>query len=360
MSDTLPAARGIVNVAEINPYAPRPFTFTEAAVCLRDAIRAAGYDSEIHVNRADTSQRCIVLGALPPHLPAVEQLDAKRAAIYNLEQLASDSPLVRDQYKPWLRNWLVADYHQANLEVLARESGGAQRALELPLVPGPGVAWRPDLPHEPVVDVLFFGTASPRRDALLDRVRAAGMTVEVVAGAFGEELAPALKRARLVLHVHFYETGLFPIARFLQPVAQGLPIVCEDSVFSTLSDWSASGIVFAPYDGLVDACASLIRSGEERAERARRNREFAAAIDFRTPFERLLRTLEGTPDAAELTNFEIEAMLAQDATELPPEAHLPPPPLKMVERTPGQGRYGVLIVVLLLLFSIWTIWRATG
>jgi hypothetical protein len=55
---------------------------------------------------------------------------------------------------------------------------------------------------------------------------------------------------------------------------------------------------------------------------------------------------------------EIEAILAREATRLPLEAHLQPPPLKIAEREPGKGRYGVWIVALLLIFSLYTIWQS--
>lgn len=347
-----PASRGVVNVAEINPHAPRPFTFTEAALCLRDSIRRLGYDCDLHINRADTAQRCIVLGALPPNLPAVEQLMTGRAVIFNFEQLGSTQSVTGDEYAAWLRRWIVADYHTANIEWLLRESGGEQRVFELPMVPSESIAWRPDLPCDPEVDVVFFGTLSERRQRVIDGLRDAGLSVEVVQGSFGEELAPAIKRARMVLHVHFYETGLFPIARVLQPVAQGVPIVCERSVFSKGSDWAASGIVFAPYERLVEACKRLAASDAERAIRAKRNKEFAAAIDFATPFERLMRALDEAP----VSNEEIEQILEKESHELPPEAHLAAPALKIAERHPGQGPYGKLIVALLILFSFYTIW----
>lgn len=380
------AYRGTVNVAEINPHAPRPYTFTEAALCLRDSIRAAGYASEIHSNRTDANRVSIVLGALPPHLPAVEQLDPMRSVIFNFEQLASPSPIIADTYRPWLRHWLVADYHRLNIEWLQREHGGSQVALELPLVPGPSVAFRPELPATGEVDVLFFGTLNPRRDALLAELRAAGLTVEVVQGAYAQELTPAIKRARLVLHAHYYEAGLFPVARILQPVAQGVPIVCETSVHSDFNDWTHSGIVFAGAGALVQACRQLAASADERAERAGRNRAFAAAIDFASPFEQLLLALARrriaappaprplAPPAASpvqherpqgesgesdgpLSDEAIEAILAREAEGLPPEAHLPAPPVKLVERQPGQGRHGLWIVLLLALFSLFTIWQ---
>lgn len=355
MTDTS-AGRGVVNVAEINPHAPRPFTFTEPALCLRDSIRKLGYACELHVNRADTAQRCIVLGALPPNLPAVEQLDAGKAVIYNFEQLGSaqSATVTGHDYLAWLRRWVVADYHGANIAWLARHGDTEHGVYELPLVPSDAIAWRPDLPYAPTVDVLFYGTLNERRQRIIDALRAAGLVVEIVAGSFGEELAPALKRARLVLHVHFYETGLFPVTRILQPVAQGVPVVCEQSVFSKLSDWSASGIVFAPYERIVDACKRLAAADAEREIRARRNREFAAGIDFATPFARIMDALDAVP----VPDAEIEKMLQAEAQALPPEAHLAAPAFKIAERHPGQGRYGKWIVGLLVLFSLYTIWQS--
>jgi len=309
----------------------------------------------VHVNRADTAQRSIVLGALPPNLPAVEQLDPRRAIVFNFEQLAS-APTVTggEAYLRWLQRWQVADYHSANIAWLQRASFGHQRVLELPVVPSPSIAWRPDLAYEPTVDVLFYGTLTERRQEIVDDLLAAGLSVEVVAGSFGDELAPAIKRARVVLHVHFYDTGLFPVARILQPVAKGVPIVCENSVFSKLSDWSASGIVFAPYERLVEACKRLVAADAEREIRAKRSLEFAASIDFRTPFERLMEALKDPP----IPDREIEAILEREAERLPPPSHAAVPPFKIVERVPGEGRYGRWIVALLIVFSLWTIWQS--
>jgi hypothetical protein len=47
-----PTSALVVNVVELNPHAPRPVVFSEAALCLRDAIRAAGFRSEVCVNRS--------------------------------------------------------------------------------------------------------------------------------------------------------------------------------------------------------------------------------------------------------------------------------------------------------------------
>ena len=367
-----------VNVVEIDPHAPRPYVFTETALCLQESLRNAGFLSNLHVNQADPFSLSIVIGAIPPLLGPLEQLDPRKTILFNLEQLASDSRLAESDYLRWLHKWLVVDYHSANVDHLKLVNGPAQEILELPLVPGNAVRFRPELPDDKTVDVLFFGTLTPRRTLILERLESAGLTVETVAGAYAHELTPAIRRARMVLHVHFYSTGLFPVTRFLQPVASGVPIVCETSVASRLSDWRQSGILFSDYDGLVDACMQLLRSPGEWKARTEATQRFAAELDFATPFAQVLDAVaarlarprdlapvatahplaDAAPTDESLAASDIEVLLQREAEVLPPESHLQPPPLRMVERQLGQGRLGVWAVWLMILFSLWTIWQS--
>jgi hypothetical protein len=280
-----------IDVVELNPHAPRPFAFTEVALCLRDSLRFAGLQSDHRINIANPEAVCIVLGAVPPLNGPLDQLDPRKTLVFNFEQLGSTSSIVGPEYLHWLGRWLVLDYHSRNVDFLRRVNGPGQAVLELPIVPGPSLAFRPDLPPEKSVDVLFFGSPNERRTALLHRLEQVGLRVEIVAGAYADELTPAIRRARLVLHVHYYETGLFPVARILQPVAAGVPIVCESSVFSAGCDWSGSGIMFAPYDKLVDACRHLLADHDEQRRRAERSRQFAAQIDFNGPLAKVLRAI---------------------------------------------------------------------
>jgi hypothetical protein len=358
--------RPAINVVERNPYAPQPFVLTEVAVCLRDSIRAAGHPSEHLVNRIDPGAYSIVLGGSPTLGREIAHLDPLRCAIFNFEQLGSTSNLAGPEYRRWLADWLVLDYHASNVEFLKRENGPNQLALELPLVPSENLACPGDEPK--TVDVLFYGTMSERRAQVLRELEAMGLEVEVVAGAYGSELAPAVRRARLVLHIHYYERALFPVARFVQPAVMGVPIVCEDSAFSELADWSHSGIVFAPYAHLAEACRDLLESPQRMARRAQMTREFVSHIDFAAPFERVVRAFESLPlrepaviedepravgegEERPLTDEEIEAILAAEGAS-PPEAGHPAPRLDVVRREPGQGRFGKWIAWLLVLFMI--------
>lgn len=368
MSSAAPA----INVVEKNPYVPQPFVFSEVAVCLRDAIRAAGFPSEHLVNRIDPGGFSIILGGRPEFQQELAHMDPARCAIFNFEQLGSASGLASPEYRRWLAGWLVLDYHASNVEWLRRENGARQLAFELPLVPSASLVTSG--PEVKSVDVLFYGTMSERRAQVLRELEAMGLNVEVVAGAYGHELAPAIRRAKLVLHAHFYETKLFPIARVLQPVAMGVPIVCETSVFSELNDWSRSGIVFADYEQLAETCRDLLGSPERMARRAQLAREFARHMDFATPFARVARAFEALHlrrDIADdeparepglLTDAEIEAILAAEGAS-PPEADQPAPQLAVVQRQPGQGLLGRWLAWLLIAFMLlgglkyWFDWR---
>ena len=189
------AARPAIHVVEKNPYLPQPFVFTEVALCLRDAIRAAGYDSEHLINRIDPAAYSIVLGGSPQLARELPGLDAKRCAIFNFEQLGSTSNIATPEYRRWLSQWLVLDYHSSNVEFLKHENGPNQLALELPLVPSKSLITRGD--EEKTTDVLFYGSMTERRAHVLRQLEAMGLKVEVVAGAYGVELAPAIRRAKL-------------------------------------------------------------------------------------------------------------------------------------------------------------------
>jgi len=283
-------ARPAVNVVEKNPYTPRPFVFSEVAVCLRDSIRAAGYPSEHLLNRIDPAAFSIILGGTPAFQQELAHMEPGRCAIFNFEQLGSNSGMATPAYRRWLADWLVLDYHGSNVAMLKRENGGRQIAFELPVVPSGNLVVSG--PEAKDIDVLFYGTMSERRVKLLREIADLGLKVGAVAGSYGIELVPAVRRAKTVLHVHFYETRLFPTARVLQPLAMGVPIVCETSVFTGLNDWSRSGIVFADYEHLPRTCAELLASPDRGASRAKMAREFALQLDFATPFREVVRAFE--------------------------------------------------------------------
>lgn len=282
-----------VCVVELNRHAPRPFVFTEAALCLRDMLRAAGYDAEHLVNEVEPDALSIVFVPTDGWQAALAELDPGRTILFNMEQLGSESPWAQRQYVEQLVGWTVADYNTANVQRLRAAHGEPARVHEIPLVPGHAVVFAGDATQRPSVDVLFFGTPNARRERVFEALRSRGLSLEIVSGAYGWELTPAIQRARLVLHVHFYETRLFPVARMLQPLASAVPIVCETSVCPALADWTQSGIVFADHDHLAEVCAELLGDPARQLESVRKSLAHLRRIDTASPLQALIEPFVG-------------------------------------------------------------------
>jgi hypothetical protein len=347
-----------IDVVEINPYAPRPFVFTEVCQCLCAQLRQAGWRSSHRSNAVSEDERTLSIVCVPTDgwQEFVARLDPRRTVLFNLEQLGSEAPFARGDYVQQLGRWAVADYNSANIAHLRGANGSAQCAFELPVVPQPmlaGTAPQPEETDTPSVDVLFYGSLNERRQQVIDALRAAGLSVETVAGAYAWELAPAVRRARLVLHVHFYETRRFPVARVLQPIAAGVPVLCEDSVFTDALDWSASGIVFAPLERLVPTALQLLRHPQHRLRSAQAAWRFAARLDFGPHLQRALEAHAGFVQAC-------AAAPAGDPAELlglAPESHLQPAPIVLATRHPGDGPFGKVGLVLFIVFVLFTLLR---
>ena len=348
-----------IHVVEINPHAPRPFVFTEAALCLVDALRRAGFGAEHRVDEPPEDGVCIVLGWSLPWLDLhAARLHRQRLVLFNAEPLAVS---LADRADPAtaallvaLGHWVLADAHDHNLALLRQALGDELRAVRLPIPPGPAVVFASDTPPVQDIDVLFYGAIDLRRQQVIAGLRNAGLVVETVAGAYAWELAPLLQRARLVLHVHFGPSRLLPVARLLQPVAAGVPVVCETAEGAAAEAWRHSGIVFAGYADLVPACVALLADSERRLQAAQRSLRCARTLDVAGPVQSLLALLSVPLDLP----AQIAEQLRREATELPPEAHLPAPPLLLVQRQPGQTRFSRWGLWLLLIVMLMSLWRA--
>ena len=92
-----------INVVEVNAYAPRPFVFSELALCLRDALRRAGVASDHLVNRSVPGVPHIVFVPTDGWEAFVATLNPQQTVLFNMEQLGSDAPWTRDGYAESLK-----------------------------------------------------------------------------------------------------------------------------------------------------------------------------------------------------------------------------------------------------------------
>lgn len=233
--------------------------FAEVAESVHHGLARLGYDVVRAVNADVRGRRLIVLGAnlLPSH-PVDLPPDS---ILYNLEQVAPDSPWMNPEAFELLRRHTVWDYSPANVRALA------ELGIEARHVP---IGYAPVLsrirPAQEDVDVLFYGSVNERRRLVLRALAARGLKVRVAHGVYGPARDALIARSRLVLNLHYYESRVFEIVRVSYLLANRRAVVSERGLDPELEAPFESGVAFADYDELADRCVELVADpGARRA-----------------------------------------------------------------------------------------------
>ncbi len=216
--------------------------------------------------------RQIVIGA---HLLDAE--DAARlppdAIVYNSEQIDPDSGWLKGVYSRVLRTRTVWDYSAENVRRLA-----AAGAREVRLVP---LGHVPELcriaPGAEDIDVLFYGSINPRRHAVIEALRACGLSVEVLFGVFGEERDRAISRAKVVLNVHYYEAKIFEVVRVSYLLTNGKAVVAEVEPETSIEPELRAAVCGVPFARLINACQELVRDPAKRRAQGDRGQALFAS-----------------------------------------------------------------------------------
>ena len=160
----------------------------------------------------------------------------EKRIVFQMEQSVSPRWFT-DEYLAILENSLSAwDYAPANLAFL--ETKGIRYPHTF-LVPIGGVeaysqllqdCGEPALPAvEPSCDVLFYGDVNaPRRQEMLQALQR-HFSVRIEGNLFGDALRHAVRQARVVVNIHYYEGALLETTRVYECLSLGTPVVTESS-----------------------------------------------------------------------------------------------------------------------------------
>ena len=93
-------------------------------------------------------------------------------------------------------------------------------------------------PAQPVCDVLFYGDVNaPRRQDMLQALQR-HFSVRIEGNLFGDALRQAVRGARLVVNIHYYEGALLETTRIYECLSLGVPVVTESSAdIAAYADW---------------------------------------------------------------------------------------------------------------------------
>ena len=247
-----------------------------AAEMLYFGLRRLGKTARIHPNGFLRDGANIVVGA---HL-----LDAAVAAtlpastvVYNTEPVGQ-RPHELEALRPFAERFSVWDYSARNAEVIRREVPGARvRVVEAGYTPEfTRVRHRADKD----IDVVFFGQPSVWRNALLDRLAAAGLVVRQLDATYDRERDAWIARAKLVLALHFEPGTPFAVGRVVYPLSNRCAVVVERGNGDDIPADLVPGLALAERWAIVHVCRRL--AGDDAARQALAERGFAciARRDF--------------------------------------------------------------------------------
>uniref|UniRef100_UPI001BD69488 hypothetical protein n=1 Tax=Caballeronia sp. dw_19 TaxID=2719791 RepID=UPI001BD69488 len=198
--------------------------FHEIAETFYYGLRSLGHDCVLTAESQLAGRQHIVLGS--NLLPTFPQPFAPDAILYNLEQVQHGSSWISPALIELFRRHVVWDYSEQNVTRLAELGVHVSR-----LVP---IGYASELTRivraaEPDIDVLFFGSMGPRRQAVIDQMRRVGLKVEAVFGVYGQERDALIGRARLVLNVHHYDAKVLEMVRISYLLANRCCVLSEYS-----------------------------------------------------------------------------------------------------------------------------------
>lgn len=248
-------------------------------------LRRLGYEVEILRHRVRPGSHHIVFGSAND--PALTGLDMPANSIMvNLEQLsAENSPWNRPAYLEHLKGFTVWDYSRRNIEYLAGQ--GIQAAqLTLGYVPEM-TRLRADLPADR--DVLFYGHASPRRQAVLDELKASGVSVsQPPIGTFGRERDVAIADSRLYLNIHHYQPASLEVVRLGYLWANHKPVVSELRADTEIYPGLEEACLYCYYEELAEKTRELLSDEPKLKAQARAGFEAFSALNLEKSLEDLV------------------------------------------------------------------------
>jgi hypothetical protein len=162
---------------------------------------------------------------LLPHLARFVGSSIAGKSVYNLEPMYDGARSLTPKlgYLDALRTASkVLDYQARNVEFLRSHGVDAEH---LPYRYIPSVR---RVETQKRWDVLFIGSYSPRRHSMLRQMRAGGLSVLHIDGAYGSDLDEPIAKARAVVNIHFDDTPHpLEVVRLNRLMAYGAQIISE-------------------------------------------------------------------------------------------------------------------------------------
>jgi hypothetical protein len=248
----------------------------EVAETVNYGLQHLGHDSVLD-GYEDQERRQIIIGA---HLLGDQLASAPPGTIiYNLEQ--TDAPWV-PQYAPLFRDFTLWDYSARNIEFWAQRD---IKAIHVPIGYVSEMT-RIQSAKEQDIDVLFYGFPNERREKVILELIQRRLNIAVLEGTYGAERDECIARAKVVLNMHFYEPGIFEIARVSYLLANKKYVISESSI--DVPYGLKDAVEFTDYTELAEFCAIRVVDNYQRKACAENGFELFKKFDERDILKKAL------------------------------------------------------------------------
>ncbi len=245
------------------PGYPHSRAFADISESIHFGLIELGHSSVLQPNTLHSDRTNIVFG---PHLlPSFGNPQLPPGTIlFNLEQIRPQLFEAAPGYREILLSHRLWDHSQRNVQAL--HALGAHTATHVPMGYVPQLARIPaDVGKD--IDVLFYGTLTPRRQALCDRLARCGIAVRIESRVYGAERDALIARSRIVLNICAIDHGvIFDAVRVCYLLANQAFVISEGDMDPTQEAIYAGGVVFGSFDHMVELCLEYLGREAERRQ----------------------------------------------------------------------------------------------
>ena len=232
--------------------------FDEVESALRGGLARLGFDVRVERDAAGAVRPGEPMIVLAPHLHALDALRRfpTETVFYNWEPLGeTGNGITGRDLIAFLATRTVWDYSRRNIDFW-RTHGARAKHLAVGYDPSLEVLVPRAAARD--IDVLFYGSISPRRREVLREIQRRGVGLYFAFGAYGAERDALIRRSRLVLNMHSYEHATLEVARLGHLWANQVPVISE--IGSTTEDSLGMGatMLHAPAVDLADLVQSAL------------------------------------------------------------------------------------------------------
>lgn len=229
----------------------------------RLAISALGYPTS-YANAAVNPESINIVFFAQNLTPEQTAHLGKNAILVNLEHLHAESPWATSTYFDLLRQHYVWDYSFKNVKQLAQHNISNVDVIRFGHIESYPVGT--DVVEQDI-DVLFYGSLSPRRQAVIAELEARGLRVvhNGIETWTAEHRDSLLPRAKVVLNMHYFENSRnVEAVRLVHALSHQKAIVCELYEDSDIDPALRNTVQGSSYQTLAQTCTELVHDAVRR------------------------------------------------------------------------------------------------